>query len=215
MAGFGPSKRPCRSDSSSPRRCTLRRYRSLPARAETAASTPPETPRSESRYLCHCYHPLVQTLVTSRARDLDARAVACDSPAQLGRLPRGRRRPRAGLCLFLRQRFIRTVNRSCLCECLFGLSVFFSGSVAQIPNDIGFVRSSRHLPSAAAQRLSDSPQPGRCPSFHIHLPQGTERQGPFCRLFCWAHCSSVTPSDFGAAPSCGNCLFAYVSAFAS
>src|SRR5438046_4827064 len=36
----------------------------------------PETSRSESRYLCHGYHPLVQTLVTSRTQHLDARAVA-------------------------------------------------------------------------------------------------------------------------------------------
>src|SRR6266513_2861461 len=64
------------------------RIRRLPA---------PETSRSESRYLCHGYHPLVQTLVTSRTQHLDARAVACDSPAPLGRFsPRGRR-PRAGL----------------------------------------------------------------------------------------------------------------------
>src|SRR6267143_495216 len=57
----------------------------------------PETPCSESRYLCHSYHPLVQTLVTSRARHLDARAVACDSPAPLGLFSPRRRRPRACL----------------------------------------------------------------------------------------------------------------------
>src|ERR1700675_1162651 len=57
----------------------------------------PETPRSESRYLCHSYHPLVQTRVTSRAQHLDARAVDCDSPATLGRFSPRRRRPRAGL----------------------------------------------------------------------------------------------------------------------
>src|SRR5467141_51433 len=44
---------------------------------------------------------------------------------------------------------------------------FFSDSAAQIPNDTGFARSSRHPASAAGRRLSDSPPPGGSLSFQF------------------------------------------------
>src|SRR6266566_9728330 len=125
----------------------------------------PETSRSESRYLCHSYHPLVQTLchIPNTAFRCAGRCLRFTGAARafFSALAPPPRWPLA----FLAPAPYKDCSPKPLVRMPLWPRRFFSYLAVQIPNDIGSVRSSRHPASAAAQRLSDSPPPGRCPSF--------------------------------------------------
>jgi len=115
----------------------------------------------------------------------------------------------AGLYLVLRQRFYKGPFTEAACvNASFVLRIGGSHSCSPSQSHgTDFARSSRQRLSTLALRFSIFHAWGVVPSFRYSLCPGNSGASPFCKDFCRAHCSSVSPSGLWRRVHHGDCLF--------